>query len=176
MGKRSNFERNERDYYKTPLKGVQALIPHLPDRFTYWEPCAGDGALIRHINDLTDCNGRVIQPIDIEPQCEGIEKGDIFENACPPQVDYIITNPPWDRKFLHPMIERCAAIRPTWLLFDADWMHTVQSSDYMKYCTKVVSVGRLKWIEGTNNTGKDNCAWYQFDSSLKTPDTIFIGR
>jgi hypothetical protein len=39
-----------------------------------------------------------------------------------------ITNPPWDRKVLHPLIEHLSSIAPTWLLFDADWMHTKQSS------------------------------------------------
>ena len=51
MGKRSNFERIERDFYPTPFEAVEPLIPHLPDKFTFAEPCAGDGSLTRHLSD-----------------------------------------------------------------------------------------------------------------------------
>ena len=88
------------------------------------------------------------------------------------EADYIITNPPWDRKILHPMIEFFSPKRPTWLLFDADWMHTKQSVPYMTMCSKIVSVGRIKWFG--NMTGKDNCAWYLFDKEVN--NTIFYGR
>jgi hypothetical protein len=65
------------------------------------------------------------------------------------------------------MIDRFATTHPTWLLFDADWAHTKQSTPYMAYCAKIVSVGRVKWIEGSKMTGKDNCAWYLFDKSFQ---------
>jgi hypothetical protein len=81
------------------------------------------------------------------------------------------------------MIEHFSAMRPTWLLFDADWMHTLQSAPYMKWCRKIVSVGRVKWIPDSTMTGKDNCAWYLFDqSSIRGfsqetyGPTEFIGR
>ena len=70
------------------------------------------------------------------------------------------------------MIEHFKSLKPTWLLFDADWMHTRQSREYIKYCSMIVSVGRIKWFG--NMTGKDNCAWYLFDK--ETISTKFIGR
>jgi hypothetical protein len=93
-------------------------------------------------------------------------------------ADYIITNPPWDRKILHPMIEHFSSMRPTWLLFDADWMHTKQSTPYMDYCQKIVPVGRVKWIPDSKMTGKDNAAWYLFDQdpTLAHEATKFYGR
>ena len=90
-------------------------------------------------------------------------------------MDFCITNPPWERKFLHQFIETWIDICPTWLLFDADWMHTKQSAVLMTYCKKIVSVGRVKWIEGSKNTGKDNCCWYLFDKKCLEP-TQFYGR
>lgn len=45
----------------------------------------------------------------------------------------------------------------------------------MKMCVKVVSVGRVKWIEDSKMTGKDNCAWYLFDENHVGP-TQFYGR
>ena len=173
MGKRSNFKRVERDFYPTPIEAVKPLIPHLPSDFTYWEPCAGDGALVCHLVALNPGIWCALRS-DISPVHICIKK----QNALPceiPKCDYIISNPPWSVHLLHPMIERFSARAPTWLLFYADWMHTKQSAPYMKWCRKIVSVGRVKWIPDSKMTGKDNAAWYLFDQSKNGP-TEFVGR
>ena len=171
MGKRSDFERKPRDFYPTPFEAVKPLIKHLSRNFIFCEPCAGNGALVGHLETR---GGTCMWASDIEPQLESILKrdySDVGEDECL-EADYIITNPPWDRKILHPMIDHFRKIRPTWLLFDADWMHTKQSRQYMPFCKKIVSVGRIKWFG--NMTGKDNCAWYLFYNS--EVETIFYGR
>ena len=38
-GRRSSFQRRARDLYQTPVEGVLPLLPHLPDGFTFAEPC-----------------------------------------------------------------------------------------------------------------------------------------
>jgi len=170
MGKRSDFERKPRDFYPTPMEAVKPLLEHLPKDFTFAEPCAGNGALIEHL----ETKGICMWASDIEPQADGIHKNDYsnvgFDELI--ESEYVITNPPWDRKILHPMIEYFSPKIKTWLLFDADWMHTKQSVPYMAMCIKIVSVGRIKWFG--NMTGKDNCAWYLFDK--KVNNTIFYGR
>lgn len=166
MGKRSNFERKERDFYSTPLHATEPLFPFLEYGCEYVEPCAGDGRLIENLA----IGGAVcVGAMDIEPGGEGILKMDAFSDF---EADLIITNPPWDRKLLHPMIEHFISIAPTWLLFDADWPHTKQSAQYMKYCAKMVSIGRVKWFD--NTAGKDNAAWYLFDKYATS--TVFHGR
>ena len=170
MGKRSEFERNPRDYYPTPLKAVQPLVPHLPQEFTYAEPCAGDGRLVSHIKTLINGSDCLIKS-DIEPQAPDIIKASAF-NQNYDQVSLIITNPPWARPILHDMIEYFSRQAPTWLLFDLDWCATDQSEPFMKYCEKIVVVGRVKWIEGSKKTGKDNCAWYLFDQSFDGETTF----
>ena len=174
MGKRSDFERKPRDFYPTPMEAVKPLIPHLPRKFTFAEPCAGDGAMCRHLEHY---GGVCMWASDIDPQLEGIHKNDYSEIGYNELIEseYIITNPPWVRVILHPMIEHLSKQKPTWLLFDADWMHTKQSIPYLRYLHKIVSVGRIKWFG--NTTGKDNCAWYLFDA--QTPPimgTFFYGR
>lgn len=176
MGKRSNFERVERDFYPTPREAVLPLIPHLPkvdDLFGFWEPCAGNGALVDELEDLS--MGWCVEAIDICPQSKEVEKGNALKRLSPVTADIIITNPPWDRKILHPMIEHFSDQAPTWLLFDADWMHTKQSIPFLPRLRKVVSVGRVKWIPDSKMTGKDNCAWYLFDKPSDEP-TLFYGR
>jgi hypothetical protein len=177
IGKRSDFERRPRDTYFTPISAVEPLIPHLPYTFDYVEPCAGDGRLIKHISELTSGHGECLYASDISPQAINIHAIDALTLTFGEYgvMDFCITNPPWDRSFLHPFIDHWLDICPTWLLFDADWMHTKQSAVLMTYCAKVVSVGRVKWIEDSKNTGKDNCAWYLFDGNKIGP-TEFYGR
>jgi hypothetical protein len=171
MGKRSDFERVERDFYPTPYEAVLPLVDHLPETFSFVEPCAGDGRLINH---LKVHGGICTWASDIEPQADFVLKADALEVE--PQVaDCVITNPPWNRKILHPMIEHFSDRIPTWLLFDADWMHTKQSVQFIPRLKRVVSIGRVKWIEGSKSTGKDNCCWYLFDKPNGIP-TQFFGR
>lgn len=173
MGKRSDFERNERDYYPTPEEGVLPLIPHLQGNEIFVEPCGGGGHLIRHLEKRGLVCGAAF---DLEPQVTTVLPGDallLSERDCG-EADLIITNPPWDRDVLHPMIDTFRILLPTWLLFDADWMHTRQATPFLVYCEKIVSVGRLKWIPDSKHVGKDNCAWYLFGS--EPTETIFYGR
>ena len=174
MGKRSNFERKPRDFYPTPFEAVEPLIEHLPRNFTFCEPCAGNGALVSH---LEWHGGTCMWASDIEPQLEGIHEmrcSDLEESHCL-ESEFIITNPPWSRNMLHTMIDHFPELKPTWLVFDADWMHTRQASPYLFNCRKIVSVGRVKWFG--NTTGKDNCAWYLFTNEYKPLEsTEFYGR
>ena len=128
MGKRSDFERVERDFYPTPLEAVRPLVPHLPKTGLFAEPCAGDGRLIRHIEELTELLGYWMT--DIEPMADFVGDGDAMTDKIV-GCDVCITNPPWNRKILHPLIVNLSDQLPTWLLFDADWMHTKQSIEFM---------------------------------------------
>ena len=172
MGKRSDFERKPRDFYPTPIEAVYPLLEHLEEDFLFAEPCAGDGTLIEHL----ETKGVCMWASDIEPQAKGIHRSPYDKLGFNELIEsnYIITNPPWDRSILHPIIDFFAPQMPTWLLFDADWIHTKQSKPYMEMCHKIVSVGRIKWFG--NMTGKDNCAWYLFDKKFEKSYVEFYGR
>ena len=169
MGKRSTFARRAQDAYDTPAEAVAPLVPHLPASFAYWEPCAGSGRLFWALP------GNCMMATDIEPRHRHVDQADALTVSAPKHSDYIITNPPWTREILHPMIVHFSDMRPTWLLFDADWMHTKQAIPFLSRCCKIVSVGRVKWIEDSKHTGKDNAAWYLFDARNTAP-TRFYGR
>jgi hypothetical protein len=172
MGKRSDFVRKDKDKYYTPEAAVAPLLPHLKPNSTFFEPCAGDGALIRH---LEKAEHTCRYACDIEPEDRRICKRDALEISHV-SADYVITNPPWDRKIMHPIIEHFHKMAPTWLLFDAAWAFTKQSSVFMDYCHAIVTIGRVKWIEGSKMTGKDDCAWYLFDQKRSENGTRFYGR
>lgn len=88
---------------------------------------------------------------------------------------YVITNPPFEWRVLQPLLDKWINLRPTVLLLPADFMHNQRFSNYLKMCEKVVSIGRVKWIEGSTMTSVDNFAWYFFNKDFKGP-TAFYGR
>lgn len=183
MGKRSNFERKERDFYPTPYEAVVPLLPHIITPYSarghvssFIEPCAGDGRLIKH---LEKHGHKCTWAADIEPQAPEIERADVLMMGFKlPECELIITNPPWERNQdgtgpLHEMIELFRNHAPTWLLFDADWMFTGQARPFLQYCSKIVAVGRVSWM-GNGSAGMDNACWYHFQAN-KTA-TIFCGK
>ena len=175
MGKRSDFDREKLDFYSTPMEAVKPLLPHLLPGSSFCEPCAGAGDLVRH---LEAAGLRCVSAFDVEPRHDSIRRHDAswITKDDLNGAKYIITNPPWDRTPLHQIIERCSAIAPTWLLFDADWMHTKQAANHLLYCWTIVSVGRVKWIADSDMAGKDNCCWYLFKDTIPLEGTVFHGR
>jgi len=155
MGKRSNFERREADFYPTPRAAVVPLIPYLRGIRTFAEPCAGDGALVRHLEEF---GLRCVYAGDIRTGQDALVL-DFYGVA-----DAIVTNPPYTRDLMHRLIEHFQRIAPTWLLIDYDWSATRQAAEYMIHCSDIIILPRLKWFEGSKNTGKDNHAWYRFHS------------
>ena len=174
MGKRSDFERRPMDFYATPYEAVAPLLPWLPAVARYCEPCAGEGDLTQHL----DKHGhQCVAAFDLDPSSPYPEKDALqMTGQDAGDANYIITNPPWSRHILHPMIIRFSDIAPTWLLFDADWAFTKQSKPYMQRCQMIVAVGRVKWIAESKNTGKDNCAWYLFNRTAPHSQPQFVGR
>jgi hypothetical protein len=166
MGKRSNFERREADFYPTPREAVLPLIPYLRGIKTFAEPCAGDGALVGHLESL---GLRCVYSGDIRTGQDAL-KLDHYGAA-----DCIITNPPYTRPAMHALIEHFQRIAPTWLLLDSDWASTRQAVPFLPHCSDIVAIGRVKWIADSKHTGKDNHAWYRFDARHRG-GPVFHGR
>lgn len=175
MGKRSNFARNSRDYYRTRDPRVVApLLAITGGPVAYYEPCAGDGSLVKLLRGF----GFACEwASDIEPQDPGIDKLDAMTLTRSHLfgANWIVTNPPWYRPDLHAMIRHFITLAPTTLLFDADWAHTKQSAELMQHCRAISAIGRVRWIEGSRHDGKDNCAWYHFTEATDS-ETVFYGR
>jgi hypothetical protein len=174
MGKRSDFERRERDYYPTPVSAVLPLLPYIKDIPAFCEPCVGDGAIVRALGDHVPC----FDALDVEPIGEAIvyarhaDALTLKHSECE-QFTHFITNPPWPSgRAGEPtmgLIRHLADLRPTWMLLPADFMHNRYASEVMNYCQMIVSVGRVKWIEDSDHAGKDNAAWYHFYRHVRAP-------
>ncbi|MEP3245121.1 MAG: class I SAM-dependent methyltransferase [Sneathiella sp.] len=182
MGKRSNFERRERDFYPTPIDPVPYLIPHLEPETKFYEPFGGNGALIGHVCSY----GHVcVGASDIEPQESQyrISKKNVFdlEKKHVSKAELLISNSVWPAPGQRGepttgMIVHLSNLKPTWLLLAADFKHNKYFSQKVEdRCRKIVSAGRVKWVPGSKYTGKENCAWYLFDQpSEQRP--VFYGR
>ena len=169
MAKRSDFPRRPQDAYDTiDPRAVAALVPFLrrDGVRTFAEPCCGNGHLL---DQLTAHGLRCVLASDIRGGIDALTLPDFN------RPDAIITNPPWTRKILHPMIQHFVRHAPTWLLFDSDWAYNAEAAPYLSLCTDIVVVGRLKWIAGTPHQGKDNVSWYRF-AVRRSGQTVFHNR
>src|SRR3954454_12214031 len=166
MGKRSNLERRPSDFYPTPRAAVEPLVPYLRRIRSFAEPCAGDGDLVRHLESF---GLHCAYAGDIRTGHDALAL-DRYDGA-----DAIITNPPYTRELMHRLIAHFQRILPTWLLLDADWALTKQAAPHLSCCSDIVAIGRVKWIEGSKYTGKDNHAWFRFDIR-HSAGPVFHGR
>lgn len=171
------------------MLAVGDIVPGKAAR--YAEPCAGQGDLIQllqHEAPQLQC----AFGLEYDWQDEGLHNrwpiahGNALTLGGPDLagVELIITNPPWDRKLLHPLIAHLASLRPTWLLYDGSWAFTKQAAPFQRLLTDVAAVGRLRFfpppgrplrLPGESDAAysdrarkwrsmdpPDDCAWYRF--------------
>ena len=203
MGKYTNEERNERDFYPTPIKAVHPLIPHLEGIARYAEPFVGDGKLVNHLSVLKS-SMVCTWAFDIEPQLEPITVTSTSEFLVSEQRDFdeltpydfamgmiqrgveaVITNPPWLNtpnsgyqltRFVNKL---CFGGFPVILLLNGNilnnkgfWQNRVHGKSMGDLCYQVLPVGRMKWIEGSEHTGKEDCSWFFFNENCTTNPKI----
>jgi hypothetical protein len=178
MSKRTpGLPQRPRGFWPTPKEAVAPLIPYLPFRATYGEPCAGDGALISHLSELWP-GGRCILSSDIAPQAPGIEELDVFDiedSADLPGM--FITNPPWPTigQRGNPAVSiiwHLSRLAPTWALLPFDFAANEYFRHVSRSCVQIVPIGRVSWL-GNGTPGKDNAAWFAFDDQNRMPTVIW---
>ena len=144
MGKRSNFERREADFYPTPRAAVAPLIPHLRGIHSFAEPCAGDGALVRNLEGF---GLRCVYAGDIHSGQDALA---LDHYGAP---DCIITNPPYTRLAMH--AQHFQDIAQTWLLIDYDWSATRQAAQfrYIRHAQvpRFTAEGWERLLDGTHH-------------------------
>lgn len=174
MGKRSDFERIDKDFYRTiDPKAGDALRPFLDLSKEYVEPFAGAGDLVSQFPELA---WKII--IDIAPKSNHIAKQDAFYYTWYEPNEIILTNPPWTRAIFHHAIEHFTPkVQYCWWLMDANWQFTKQAIPYIKeYVTDIVTIGRLRWIPDTTMSGKDDCVWIRTSTDKSEKFVRFYGR
>jgi hypothetical protein len=167
MGKRTTFERSFRDFYRTPFKALLPLIPYLrrDNVKTFAEVCCGDGDLIRHLQFF---GLRCVHYGDIRFGQDALEIECYSGNP-----DAGITNPPFkypedpkgSTRLLIDLIEHFFDLgAPFYLLLPHDWSANKNSAKFLRRCTDIIVIGRVKWIQDSkHNGGFENSSWYKFD-------------
>ena len=160
MRHRSQIDREDRDFYKTPAECV-ALASSLMDKnLRWWEPCAGDGAISSYYPEI-------VLASDIHPMGEGIEVMDVLNCPKPDHVDAVITNPPFvaayeilDRALFEWKI-------PALFLIRVEPLSTQKRIKYTKHLWReniVSSLVNFKTKDGrvVHGNGTMRCAWCLF--------------
>lgn len=189
MGKRSNFDRKDKDFYETwDRRACRQLVNEFSYGETYCDPCCGDGALIENLSNIRP-DVKCVWTNELYPENYTLIPNSTHDITARPIIgsfNKYVMNSPWKRHLLHAIIDRLMQDRPVWALIDSNWKETIQQSVANKYnvktvpallknCVKIKSVGRLKWIRDSDHDGKDDQSWYLFDKNF-TGQTEFYGR
>lgn len=172
MGKRSDFDKVPRDFYPTvdPF-AVVPLIPYIRG-LRYAEPCYGNGDLEDLLYDVAFCAWRsdVRETVGCSKVIDALE----LTSQDLRGASIIITNPPFTKSILLPLIDHLTSLKPCWLLLPADIMHNGYFTEYMQKCLYVVSIGRLRWFRDSKSKSKDNFCWYYWSMSPTKTTTTFV--
>jgi hypothetical protein len=176
MGKRSSFACIPRDHYPTPMMAVEPLVPHLRAEGirSFAEPCDGGkhgGHLVQHLESFGFVCAYRADIADGGRDAHLITAQDVRGS------DAIITNPPHSRTLMHELLLCFVAINlPVWLLVDLDWVSNLAAAPYLSKCSDVIPIGRVKWVPGTEHSGKENYGWLRFHATHDGPTAIRNNR
>lgn len=178
MSKRTpGMPRRPRGFWETPIEAVHPLLGYLPPAALWIEPCAGAGALVRHLAQLWP-GGRLAGAYDLEPQAPGIVQADAL--TLDQRPDLFITNPPWPVGGMRGdpalgIITRLCGLAPAWMLLPWDFAANVYFAELSPACVQIVPIGRVSWL-GNGQGGMDNAAWYLFDRRNAAPTMLRARR
>jgi len=176
VSKYSDYNKIPKDYYPTTdPKAVPTKLVEFIRGKTYAEPCYGNGDLEGLLTDVAACKWRsdIRETVGSSKVLDALEvtKEDLEG------TDLIVTNPPFSKDVLLPLIDHFVSLKPTWLLLPAGYMNNIYFGPYMKRCSRVVSIGRIKWFRDSKHTSTDDFCWYFWKKGATTDTrTIFYGR
>jgi len=175
MSKRSSFDKIHKDFY--PTTDPKVLVPEFVKSIRgrcYAEPCCGAGDLTELLMEVAICKWES----DVEDRgCGKLWDAMYLSDHELEKCDLIVTNPPFTKSVLLPLIDHFITLKPTWLLLPADLMHNQYFGEYMRKCSKIVSIGRIKWFKDSPSYSTDNFAWYFWKHKATTDTkTEFYGK
>lgn len=151
--KTDNALKNPKDFWPTPFKPIRKLAEVLPPFTVYEEPCAGDGAILRGLYDHL-CG----DAYDFMPRAIGIRGADAL-TVRPKYL--VITNPPYRRSLLQPLLDHWIGRHECWLLLPLDMASNVWTNPYMRYVDRILPLGRVSWMQN-GKAGMENSCWFHF--------------
>jgi hypothetical protein len=171
----SDYERQPRDYYRTPPWVVEYLFSHLPlVDGVVWEPAAGAddmGAAMRNL-------GMNVMSTDIEPQSDRVQHLDFFDVRKGKDVEAIITNPPFRtseefcrRALSFDQVDTVALLLP--YEWDTAGCRLDLFRDEPRFLAKIILPKRISWLNFEKKASPRQVhAWYVWDRQNDEPPTI----
>ena len=154
----SGYQRIERDCYETPEWVTRALLPHLGNIRSVWEPAAGSGKIVR-----------VLEAAGLRVLSTDISAGQDFLLAGRQPVDAIVTNPPYTSAglFIEHALRLTNGGGKVAMLLRTDFDHAKTRWHLFSGCPafarKIVLTKRIRWFENSTGSPSFNHAWYIWD-------------
>jgi hypothetical protein len=151
----SGYERIEGDCYETPEWAPRAVLPHLGNVKSVWEPAAGSGKMVR-----------ALEAAGLQVLSTDISTGQDFLLAGEQSVDAIVTNPPYisATPFIEHALRLTSGRGKLAMLLRTDFDHAKTRrhlfSDCPAFACKIVLTKRIRWIENSTGQPSYNHAWY----------------
>ena len=169
----SGYERKALDLYETP-EWVTAIIVDHTDYGYVWEPAAGNGKMVKALNDA-----------EIGVHATDITTGtDFLKTNSMPDIDIraIITNPPYElaREFIeHALTLTEPKHGQVAMLLRTDFDHAKRRQHLFGLCPqfakKIVLTKRIKWFEDSKGQPSFNHAWFIWDWKHSGPPILAYG-
>ena len=150
----SGYERIERDRYETPEWVTRALLPHLGNIKSVWEPAAGSGKMARVLEAAT------ASPIERHISRTGFLAG--WRTACRRHRDH----PPYTSAalFIEHALQTTNGSGKVAMLLRTDFDHAKTRWHLFSGCPafarKIVLTKRIQWFENSTGSPSFNHAWY----------------
>ena len=163
----SGYDRIELDAYETPEWVTEALLPHIPQKMSVWEPAAGSGKMV----GVLESAGHLVLAGDI---LKGFDF--LTLDPGPATIHAVITNPPYllaQEVIEHAM--ECAPLVAMLLRTDYDHAKTRRHlfGNCKTFAKKIVLTKRIVWFERKGGAAPSfNHAWYIWDRRHEGPPTL----
>lgn len=173
----SRFATVKNDLYETEYWATAALDRHFPVRGrTVWEPAAGN----RKIADILIMCGADVWASDIQEYTRPLDFLFDFTQHSEdiPQVDAIITNPPFGKQnrlaaeFVRLALRRAPFVAMLLTAkFDFGSTRNDLFRDSKRFAAKIVLTDRIQWFPG-DQIGTEDHAWYVWTEYASGPPRI----
>jgi hypothetical protein len=177
----SGYERKGRDFYATPTWVTEALLRHVRFRGPIWEPCCGDGAMSRVLQD----RGYDVVSTDLVERGFGTPGVNFLScRTAPNDCRSIVTNPPYGDSGSHSGQSKSSSamlgfLRHAMTLTDTidgqlallvrlQWIAGKRAADMLSagpFSAVIVLTKRIRWFDKgeDTNTAQHHHAWVVID-------------
>lgn len=171
-----NPVRHPDDFYATPPWATIAILKYLPKFRRAFDPCAGDGAILKTLRDVYPKSVEVWgMEIDKDrAKAAGVPRGDALSSEWIPTPDLVLTNPPYKlaMEFVQKALVEVIPGGTVAMLMRLNWLASQKRGAFLRANTPAVYV--LPRRPSFTGKGTDACdyAWMVWQDL--TPSTVTI--